>query len=177
MHLKYLGEGSFIDQHAVIRRPHLVSIGKHTNIDYGAYITTMAEIGDYCHIAAYVTCIGGDHGKLVMGNFTTIACGSRLVCAGDEHLGEGLVGPTVPHEYKDKQIISPIILEDFSSIGTNCVILQGVKLGQGSVVGACSLVTKNTEPWTVYVGTPAKPLKLRRREKILQFAKELGYDY
>jgi len=175
--MKYIGEDSYIDPHAVIRRPHLVTIGRNTNIDYGAYITTGAQIGDYCHIAAYVTCIGGEHGRLIMGNFATIACGSRLVCAGEAHLGEGLVGPTIPKQYQDRQNIESIVFEDFVNIGTNSVILQGVRLGQGSVVGACSLVTQDTEPWMIYKGIPAKPFKTRCKDQMIKFARELGYDY
>jgi hypothetical protein len=45
----------------------------------------------------------------------------------------------------------------------------------GTLVGANSFVNKDTEPWTVYVGSPAKPLKERRRDVILAYAKELGY--
>ena len=65
--------------------------------------------------------------------------------------------------------------EKFANIGTNAVILPGVKLAEGTVVGACSLVTRNTEPWTVYHGIPAKPVKERRRDKMLAMARELGY--
>jgi putative colanic acid biosynthesis acetyltransferase WcaF len=48
-------------------------------------------------------------------------------------------------------------------------------LAEGSVVGANSLVTKSTEPWTVYVGSPAKPIRIRDKESVLKFALELGY--
>lgn len=173
--LKSVGNDVFISQHVEIRRPHLVSIGSHVAIDWGFYCTVNAEIGDYIHIAPYVTVIGGSTGILRMGNFTTIAAGSRIVCGSDEHLGEGFVGPTIPDKYRDKLIIAPVILGNFASIGTNAVVLPGVTLGEGSVVGACSLVTKSTEPWTVYTGIPARPIKPRRKDKMVAMAKELGY--
>jgi len=173
--LQACGKDVFISAQVEIRRPHLVSIGSHVAIDYGVYLTTAAELGDYIHIAPYVTIIGGEKGLLKMGHFTTIAAGSRLVCASDEHLGEGFVGPTIPAPYRDKVVIAPIVLENFASVGTNAVILPGVTLAEGCVIGACSLVNKSTEPWTIYAGIPAKPIKARRRDKMLAMARELGY--
>jgi len=51
-----------------------------------------------------------------------------------------------------------------------------VVLGIGSVVGANALVIRNTEPWTIYAGSPAKPIRKRRKEKMIEYAKRLGYD-
>jgi acetyltransferase-like isoleucine patch superfamily enzyme len=173
--LKFHGEDVFVNAHVEIRRPHLVSIGNHVAIDYGFYCTVNVDMGDYIHIAPYVTVIGGADSALHMGHFSSIAVGSRIVCGSDEHLGEGLPGPTIPDKYRDKLKIAPVTFENFANVGTNVVILPGVTLGEGSVVGACSLVTKNTEPWTIYTGIPAKPMKIRRKEKMLAMAKELGY--
>ena len=53
--------------------------------------------------------------------------------------------------------------------------MPDVTIGEGSVIGACSLVTKDTEPWTVYVGVPARPVKVRPCVKMLEYAKRLGY--
>jgi galactoside O-acetyltransferase len=173
--LRAYGQDVFISSNVEIRRPHLVVIGKHVAIDWGFYCTVGAEIGDYIHIAPYVTVIGGLTGRLTMGHFTTIAAGSRIVCGSDDHLGEGFVGPTIPEKYRDNVTITPVTFENFASVGTNVVVLPGITLGEGSVVGACSLVTKNTEPWTICVGIPAKPIKARRKDKMLAMAHELGY--
>lgn len=173
--LKSCGQDVFISANVEIRRPHLVSIGSHIAIDSGFYLTCAAELGDYIHIAPYVSIIGGEKAIIKMGHFTTIAAGSRIICASDEHLGEGLVGPTIPEKYRDKIEIAPVIFENFASLGTNVVVMPGVTLGEGSIVGACSLVNKSTEPWTIYVGIPAKPLKARRKDKMIAMAKELGY--
>lgn len=173
--LNHYGEDVFVSALVEIRRPHLVSLGSHVAIDSGVYITTRAEIGDYIHIAPYVTIIGGEKGFLQMEHFSTIAAGSRIVCGSDLHLGEGLVGPTIPEKFRDEVNFAPVVFKRFSSIGTNVVVLPGVTLGEGCVVGACSLVTKSTEPWTIYTGIPAKPIKVRKRETMLAYAKELGY--
>ncbi|SHG93260.1 acyltransferase [Flavobacterium defluvii] len=54
---------------------------------------------------------------------------------------------------------APIIIESKVWIGFDVTILKGVKIGEGAVVGAKSVVTKNVEPWTVVAGNPAVVVK------------------
>jgi len=173
--LKSVGNDVVISPNAEFRRPQLVSIGNHVAIDT-AYITTAADIGDYVHIGPYVSIIGGPKAHFTMGNFTNLAAGCRVVCVSDKHMGDGLIGPaTIPDQYKDELDVGQIVMKSFANVGTNSVILPGVTLAEGTVIGACSLVTKNTEPWTIYTGIPAKPVMVRPREKMLRYAQELGY--
>ncbi len=173
--LKSCGDDTFVSANVEIRRPQLVSIGSHTAIDSGFYLTTSAEIGDYVHLAPYITIIGGAKGLVVFKDFSTLAAGSRVICGSDEHKGYGLVGPTIPDEFKDRMKLAPVVFERCANIGTNVVIMPGVTLGEGSVVGACSLVNKSTDPWGVYVGIPAVKVGERKREKILSYVKALGH--
>jgi galactoside O-acetyltransferase len=53
----------------------------------------------------------------------------------------------------------PIRICDKAWIGTGCKILKGVTIGEGAVVGAGSVVTRDVEPWTVVGGNPAKVIK------------------
>lgn len=153
-----------------------MEVGNHVAIDSGFYITTAANLGDYIHIAPYVSVIGGERGSLIMGNFTNISAGGKIICGSDEFMGAGLItAPGIPDEYRDNLKVAPVIFEDFANVGTGVTILPGITLAQGSVIGACSLVTKNTEPWTMYIGSPAKPYKARTKEKMIEFAKRLGY--
>ncbi len=170
-----LGEDVFIAPTVIIRRPHLVKIGNHTAIDHGAYITTQADIGDYVHISPYVTCIGGEKSKLIVEHFATIATGTRLIAGSDRFHGEGFTSVTVPKQYRDEVIYSTIKIEKFAGVGTNVVIMPGITIAEGSVIGACSMVTKSTEPWTIYYGIPARPIKARKKDKMIEFAKQLGY--
>ncbi len=174
--LKSCGEDTIISGNVEIRRPHLFSIGSHCAVDTGFYCTTAVEMGDYIHIPPYVTVIGGARGFLRMDHFSGVSAGCRIICASEEFLGEGLIGPTIPHEFKDDIKCKPIIFERFANTGANVVIMTGITLGEGCVVGANSLVTKSTEPWTVYVGSPARPIKTRRKDKMIEYAKRLGYE-
>ena len=174
--LSYHGEDVYISGNVEIYRPHLVGVGNHVAIDSGFYSTCSALIGDYIHIAPYVSVTGGENGRFLMGDFCTISTGSHIICGTDGHLGEGLVGPTVPEWARDELNFEPIVFEDFVNIATNVTVVAGVKLAQGTVIGANSFVNKSTEPWTIYVGSPAKPLKARRKDKMSEYAKRLGYD-
>ena len=173
--LKSVGEDVFVSANVEFRRPQLISVGSHTAIDSNVYITTGAEIGDYVHISPFSSIIGGAAGMLYMDHFSGMAAGCRIICASDEHMGFGLTNPTVPLAYRDNVTIAPVRFEKFATIGSNVVIMPGVILGEGCVVGANSLVNKNLEPWTIYVGSPARPLKIRPRERMLAFAAEMGY--
>lgn len=174
--LKAFGSDVFISANVEIRRPRLVSIGKHVAIDTGFYCTVAADIGDYIHIGPYVTVIGGAEAELRMDHFSSIAAGSRVICASDEHRGHGLPGPTIPGEHQDRITRAPVVFERFANVATNVVVTPGVTLREGSVVGACSLVTRDTEPWTIYYGVPARPVRERPRERMLAAAKALGYS-
>lgn len=56
-------------------------------------------------------------------------------------------------------ISKPIIIESKVWIGFDVTILKGVTIGEGAVVGAKSVVTKDVEPWTVVAGNPAVVVK------------------
>ena len=156
-----------------IRRPNLVEVGENCAIDTGFYLTTRATIGDFVHIGPYVSCIGGMEAKFTAKDFSAVAAGARLICLGDELLGKGLAGPTIRMEFRDATIGGEIILEKFAVVGTNAIIMPGLTLGEGSVVGAGSLLTKDTEPWTIYVGSPARPIKIRENSRMKRYAEEL----
>jgi len=169
------GQDVFIHANTVIKHPALVELGSHVAIDCGFYCTTKLKVGDYVHISPYCTVIGGINAYLEMGHFSGFAAGCRIICASDECLGEGIPNPTIPPKYRDKVICLPVKLEMFATLGSNVVVMPGVTIREGTVIGANSFVNKDTEPWTVYVGSPARPIKERRRDVMLAYAKELGY--
>ena len=169
--LAKFGTNTFLSKSVEIRRPNLVYIGNNCAIDTGFYCTTKATIGNYIHIGPYVTIIGGEKSKIIINDFASIAAGCRFICASDLHTDKGMSGPTIPDKYRDKIIYSTIIIERCANIATNSVIMPGITIGEGSVVGPNSVITKNTNPWTVYVGNPARPVKKRNKNIILGFIK------
>jgi len=64
------------------------------------------------------------------------------------------------------QIENPLIqkeirIDDFVWIAAQTFVGPGVTIGEGAVVGACAVVTKDVAPWTVVAGNPARLVKMR----------------
>ena len=154
----------------------MITIGSHVAIDFGFFITTGASIGDYIHIGPYVSAIGGAKAFLELESLCSVAAGVRFICLGDEHLGKGIVGALIPKEYQDKRIGGKIVVEKFAALATDVVVMPGLIVREGSVVGANSLLHEDTEPWTIYAGSPARPIGMRPKEKIIGFARDMGYN-
>jgi dTDP-4-amino-4,6-dideoxy-D-glucose acyltransferase len=170
---KKIGTDVRISKKAEITRPEIVSLGSHIAIDSWVYISTQLEAGDYIHIAPSVTILGGKGSLLKMGNFTNIGTGSRVVCATDD-FKQGMISPVVPLKYRTI-FNKPVIFEDYATLGVNCVVLPGVTLAEGTIVGANSLITKSTKPWTIYAGSPAREIGSRDKTRAQNAAREMGY--
>lgn len=156
------------------------TIGDHVSIDYGFYCTAKLKIGCYVHIGPHCSVIGGGMSCFTMGNFTFLAAGCRVICASDEHLGEGIGIPWIDKKYRDNVIIKPVEICNGAGVCTNCVLMPGVVIPEGAIVGAGCVVRKSLEPWTIYIpgmGGEPMPVKERRQDKIKSYAKELGYDF
>ena len=171
-----IGNDVVIDPNTCFARPELVELGNHVAIDWGFYCTTALTVGDYVHISPHVAVIGGRQTGLTVGDFCFISVGARMVCGSERFHGAGLIGPLIPDEFKDEQILEPIVMQAFSGVCANSVVMPGVTMAEGSILGANSFLKINTEPWTIYAGSPARPIKTRRSDKMKQYAKELGYD-
>lgn len=172
MIFKKIGEDVFVSELCVITRPNLVSLENHIAIDQFVTITTQAEIGDYVHIAPCCSIIGGKDSKIIMMDHSGMAAGARVIAGSADFHGGGLTNPQVPAEYKT-EVTTTVKFEKFVILGTNAVVLPGITLGEGSIIGANSLVTKDTEPWTIYAGTPAKPIKKRDKGNIIEYYEKL----
>ena len=101
--------------------------------------------------------------------------GARIVCGSDRFDGSGLFGAMIPKELKGTQIIEPVIMEEFSNIGTNAIVLPGSILRRGVLLTAGSLLIGDTEEWGVYKGNPAVLVKKIDPTKIIENAKKIGY--
>ena len=79
----------------------------------------------------------------------------------------------IPKELKGTQIIEPVVMEEFSNIGTNAIVLPGSILRRGVLLTAGSLLMGDTEEWGVYKGNPAVLVKKIDGSKIIQLSKKL----
>jgi len=156
-----------------VRRENVV-IGNHVMIDdfvliSGGRGSELTIIGNHVHIASFVSIHGG--AGVTFMNYSAVSPGSRLFSETDDYTDGAMMGPTVPDEFRGGPS-GRIILERHSCIGANCVVLPGVTIGEGATIGACSLVTKNIEPWTVNVGVPTRVIKMRNRDEVLRRVRE-----
>ena len=113
------------------------------------------KVGKGCFMGDYVR-IDTSHPDLItIEDNVSIASGSRLLChqrdfsnfcVGDDYMKLGYV-------------VKPIVLKKGCLVGMESFVMPGVTIGEGAIVGAGSLVTKDIPAWTIAAGRPAKVLK------------------
>lgn len=131
-------EGSRINEFVLIRSPESKLI-----------------LGKNSHIGPFSVIFTGTYG---------ITIGENVMIAPHCCFAEG------SHEYRNLDVPmlwagnfsnGPIILEDDVWIGANCTILHNVRIGNGSIIGAGSVVTRDVEPYSIMGGVPARKIKSR----------------
>ena len=159
-----------------------VSIGKNvsfgrmirvqTSDDGKIFIGNNVKIEDCCLVLA-------QRGTLTIGDDTYIGHGSHLCAIKSVSIGKkcliaaycilrdmkhGTEG-SIPIK-EQKQDASPVILGDDVWLGAHTVVTAGVTIGQGTVIGANSVVTKDVAPGIIAAGIPAKVMKKRSGEQL-----------
>lgn len=171
-----LGQDVRIHSFARIIHPESVTVGDHVIVDDFVFIGRHESLtlGNYVHVACHASITGG--GRCFVSDFAGISSGARILTGTDDFLGGGLTGPTIPPEFRCVQR-SEVLIGAFAIVGANAVVLPGVRIGEGATIGAGAVVTRDVEPWMIYAGAPAKPIKPRARETILCFEQELYARY
>lgn len=172
MGFKSLGENVRISDKASIHNPDQIEIGKHSRIDDFCIISGKVTIGRNVHIAVFCNVAGGEKG-ITLEDFAGLAYGCHVFTQTDDYSGRSLTNPTVPDIYK-REVKKTVVIGRHSIVGTNSLIFPGVILAEGTSVGALSMVTKSTEEWSVYFGSPAKRLKSRKRDLLILEEKYLS---
>ncbi len=166
---KHLGKNVRISDKASIYTPELIEIGDNSRIDDFCVISGRVVIGRNVHIAVFCNVAGGEKG-VFLADFSGLAYGCHVFSQSDDYSGRSLTNPTVPDDYK-LETKAAVSLERHVIIGACSIVLPGVTIAEGSSVGAMSMVTKSTAPWSVYFGIPAKKVKERSRD-LLKFEEQ-----
>lgn len=74
--------------------------------------------------------------------------------------------------YDKRMILKPVIISENVWIGTSVIFIPGVTVGEGAVIGAGSVVTKDVPPFAVVGGNPAKIIKYRNKEKYFELKEQ-----
>ena len=162
MGFKSLGRHVKISDRAAIYNADQIEIGDHSRIDDFCVVSGRVSIGRNVHIAVFCNVAGGSAG-IVFDDFSGLAYGCHVFTQSDDYSGATLTNPTVPAKFK-AETKRPVRLGRHCIVGTKSVVFPGVTLAEGTSVGAMSMITKDTEEWTVYFGIPARKLSVRSRD-------------
>lgn len=113
-----------------------------------------------------------NHERLVIGRFCSIACGAKFLFNCANHSLKSLSSYTFPLFYEewglDKADVATawdnrgdIIIGNDVWIGFEAVIMAGVHIGDGAIIGARAVVTKDVPPYTIVGGVPAREIRKR----------------
>jgi acetyltransferase-like isoleucine patch superfamily enzyme len=171
---KAIGKDVLISRYARIYSMKTIEIGSNVRIDDFCLLSGKIKIGSHVHVSAYSSLVGGDAG-VVLEDFVNISERVAIFAKTDDFSGATLTNPTIPEKYKNV-VEAQVILKKHVIIGVGGSVLPGVTLGEGSVVGAKSLVKKSTEPWSIYAGLPARKIKDRKRD-LLKLEKQFLKEY
>lgn len=161
--LKYLGKNVKISNSAQIYGSEKISIGDNSRIDDFVVLSGEIEIGRNVHIAVHCS-ITASVNKVTLEDFSGVSFGCHIFGSSEDYTGVALTNPTVPPKYRKNVPGKNVRLGRHVVIGASSVVFPGVDIADGCSIGANSTVTKSTEPWGIYVGSPAKKIKSRSRE-------------
>lgn len=124
--------------------------------------------------------------RLIIGKFCSIACGAKFLFNSANHTLSSLSTYPFPLFFEEwgleKRNVAAswdnkgdIVIGNDVWIGYEAVIMAGVTIGDGAIIGARAVVTKDVPPYTVAGGIPAKPIKKRYPEETIAALSELKW--
>lgn len=174
MGFEALGRSVKISNKASFYNCSSIKIGDNSRVDDFCVISGRVEIGRNVHITPQCLLAGGEIG-LVIEDFVALSYGVKVFTQSDDYSGETMTNSTVPKKYKN-ELKRPIRVGRHSIIGAGSIILPGVIVGEGVSIGANSLVLESTENWSIYVGSPAKRIKGRKKDLLKLEQEYLGAE-
>lgn len=143
-----------------------VNIGEGTSVWQFVVVLAGARIGKNCNLCAQVFV----ENDVVVGDNVTVKCGVQL-WDGVTLEDDVFVGPNAtftndpfPRSKVYPEKFGRTVVKRGASIGGNATILPGITLGEGCLVGAGAVVTKDVPPFAVVAGNPARVIRMLSSE-------------
>ena len=164
---KSIGEGCLISRNARFYGAQNMTIGNHVRIDDFCILSGKITLGNYIHISAYVALYGAM--GIVFEDYSGISARGTIYSAMDDFSGEYMIGPMLPEEFT--HVTGGVVkIGRYVQVGANTVVFPNLAINEGVVIGACSLVNKDCDCWSVYYGIPAQKRK-ERKKNLLKYIK------
>lgn len=157
----------------IIKSPQII-VGDYT------YYDDPEDIYNFEKNVLYLFEFMGD--KLIIGKFCQIATGVRFIMNGSNHAMDGV--STYPFKVfgdawsdASMNVVSKgdTVIGNDVWIGNSATIMQGVKVGDGAIIGTNSLVSKDVEPYTIVGGNPARVIRKRFDNETIDFLTNLRW--
>ena len=167
---------AIISKQIRVRHPEHFVVGEHSIVDDFCYFSTRVRVGRCSHIASGCSVAGGGARQFELGDFSSLSSGVKVWCTSDDFVNDlvTIIPPGIP-DVKQHLISGDVIIERYTAVGSNTVIMPANRIPEGTVIGALSFVPPGFafEPWSVYAGTPIRLFRVRNKDAVLAQAERL----
>lgn len=140
---------------------------------------SLISCGNYTYGDLNVLAFKGKSSKLTIGNFCSIASDVKFFLDGNHRMDGISTFPFDVRLFGEMPIgvgNGDINIGDDVWLGQRCMVMSGVTIGQGAVIGAGALVTKDVPPYAVAGGIPAKVIKYRFPDEVIEELLKIDYS-
>lgn len=156
--LKQCGKNVLISKKCSIYSPEQIIIGDNVRIDDFCILSGCIQLGSNIHISAFCALYGSK--GIIIKDYAGMSPRSIIFSAVDDFSGEFLIGPV--NSAKLTNVTGgTVVLEKYTQLGANTIVMPNIKISEGAVTGAMTFVNKDLDSWSIFVGVPAKFLKPR----------------
>ena len=166
-----VGQHTHIADTVIFKHKDTMKVGDYCNILDYTMISPTLDLGDFCLIDRFVLVAGSKY-HFTMEDFSGIGGGAKIWLQSNDYV-HSLISTKA-------QITGDVVLQKYSGIGSNSVVMPNNIILEGSIIGANSFVPPNFEfePWSVYAGNPIRKVKKRDQASVMreveEFLKETG---